>query len=612
MFVTTLILLDFYVSSNIMAGETWKKKEVRGFALYDWAKSGFETSITAGVFPGWFAALFVAANGLNIEIASIEMNADNIMTLTVTFGAIIVALLSPSLGVIADRKPIKKRTLRLLTNLGIFSVVVMGLAPFLSVDLKWVCLLIFYVLATCSNNLASVFYNSLLPHIGTEDEMNEISNLGFATGYVGGCVLLVIHLALLLGSGFADWAFTASMVTTGLWWYGFAIFTFRWIPEPEVEKPMEDLSFRESTNLAVSEVMSTLREYKNFRTLFLYIIAYFLFIDGINSIQTVGAIYFVVTLGLTTFDLIVLVLALPLFAAPMAIVFSRIADKTSTQGTLQVVLVIATVVTFLGVTFAPLELEEHGDFDIQYEYMDDGGDAIIQVSVNSGIKALVQDPDDQEQTWASEYSNILPLEPDTSSPDDILRWKITHTHNDTAYNISFSDTSENNAKISSLIQVLEDSRFSISVLGGSEGDVQMTGTDHVTSLGDQALDGVAIAMRDLVWAPLGVAIGVQALILGMLFGSIQGASQGLARSLFGKMVPESRSAEIFGFFGFFGRVGNVIGPLVYTLCSIFIGAKVGILAIAFIILAGTIVLFRVDVEDGIRVAEEYEASVNKA
>ncbi|MEC7695066.1 MAG: MFS transporter [Candidatus Thermoplasmatota archaeon] len=592
-----------------MAGETWKKKEVRGFALYDWAKSGFETSITAGVFPGWFAALFITANGLNVEIASIEMNADNIMTLTVTFGAIIVALLSPSLGVIADRKPVKKKTLRILTNLGIFSVVVMGAAPFLPVDLKWVCLLVFYVLATCSNNLASVFYNSLLPHIGTEDEMNEISNLGFATGYVGGCVLLIIHLALLLGSGFADWAFTASMVSTGILWYGFAIFTFRWIPEPEVENPMEDLGFRESTRLAVSEVMSTLREYKNFRTLFLYIIAYFLFIDGINSIQTVGAIYFVVTLGLTTFDLILLVLALNLFAAPMAIVFSRIADRTSTQGTLQVVLVIATVVTFLGVTFAPLELEEHEDFDIQYEYLDDGG---IQVSVNSGIKALVQDPADQEQIWAREYSNILPIEMDTSSPDDILRWKITQTDTDIPYIISFSDSSGNNAKISSLIEELEDSRFSISVLGGSEGDVKVTGTDHVTSLGDQALDGVAIAMRDLVWAPLGIAIGVQALILGMLFGSIQGASQGLARSLFGKMVPESRSAEFFGFFGFFGRVGNVIGPLVYTLCSIFIGSKVGILAIAFIILAGTLVLFRVDVEDGIRVAEEYEASINKA
>ena len=609
MFVTTVIVPDSYVFPIYMAGETWKKKEVRGFALYDWAKSGFETSITAGVFPGWFAALFVSANGLNIEIASIEMNADNIMTLTVTFGAIIVALLSPSMGVIADRRPVKKKTLRILTNLGIFSVVVMGAAPFLSVDLKWVCLLVFYVLATCSNNLASVFYNSLLPHIGTEDEMNEISNLGFATGYVGGCVLLIIHLGLLLGSGFADWAFTASMITTGLWWYGFAIFTFRWIPEPDVENPMEDLGFRDSTRLAVSEVMSTLREYKNFRTLFLYIVAYFLFIDGINSIQTVGAIYFVVTLGLTTFDLIMLVLALNLFAAPMAIVFSRIADRTSTQGTLQVILVIATVVTFLGVTFAPLELEDHEDFDIQYEYLDDG---TIQVSVNSGIRTLVQDPADQEQIWAREYSDILPLEPDTSSPDDILRWKITETDSDLPYKISFADASGTNAKLSSLVDELENSRFSISVLGGIEGDLQMTGTDHVTSLGDQALDGVAIAMRDLVWAPLGVAIGVQALILGMLFGSIQGASQGLARSLFGKMVPESRSAEFFGFFGFFGRVGNVIGPLVYTVCSIFIGSKVGILAIAFIILAGTLVLFRVDVEDGIRVAEEYEASVNKA
>ena len=609
MFVTTVILPDSYVFPIYMAGETWKKKEVRGFALYDWAKSGFETSITAGVFPGWFAALFVSANGLNIEIASIEMNADNIMTLTVTFGAIVVALLSPSMGVIADRKPVKKKTLRILTNLGIFSVVVMGAAPFLSVDLKWVCLLVFYVLATCSNNLASVFYNSLLPHIGTEDEMNEISNLGFATGYVGGCVLLIIHLGLLLGSGFADWAFTASMVTTGLWWYGFAIFTFRWIPEPEVDNPMEDLGFRDSTRLAVAEVMSTLREYKNFRTLFIYIVAYFLFIDGINSIQTVGAIYFVVTLGLTTFDLILLVLALNLFAAPMAIVFSRIADRTSTQGTLQVILVIATVVTFLGVTFAPLELEDHEDFDIQYDYSDDG---IIHVKVNSGIKELVKDPNDQEQIWAREYSNILPLENDTSSPDDILRWKITSSDTDVPYIISFSDSSGNNASISSLMDKLEDSRFSISVLGGSGGDVKMTGTNHVTSLGDQALDGVAIAMRDLVWAPLGVAIGVQALILGMLFGSIQGASQGLARSLFGKMVPESRSAEFFGFFGFFGRVGNVIGPLVYTLCSIFIGSKVGILAIAFIILAGTLVLFRVDVEDGIRVAEEYEASVNKA
>ena len=149
--------------------------------------------------------------------------------------------------------------------------------------------------------------------------------------------------------------------------------------------------------------------------------------------------------------------------------------------------------------------------------------------------------------------------------------------------------------------MLKDSRFSISFVGGSE-DIQTTGTDHVTNLGDQALDGVAIAMRDLVWAPLGVAIGVQALILGMLFGSIQGASQGLARSLFGKMVPESRSAEFFGFFGFFGKVAALLGPLIYSVMTVWFDSRVGIFAISLLIVAGAIMLRRVDVEDGIAVA----------
>ena len=95
-----------------MATETvkiTKRKEVRGFALYDWAKSGFQTSITAGVFPSWFAILFLSANGLNIEIANLEWDADTVMTLAITFGALIIAILSPSLGIIADRKPIKKK-----------------------------------------------------------------------------------------------------------------------------------------------------------------------------------------------------------------------------------------------------------------------------------------------------------------------------------------------------------------------------------------------------------------------------------------------------------------------------------------------------------------------
>ena len=590
-----------------MAAETvkiTKRKEVRGFALYDWAKSGFETSITAGVFPSWFAILFLSANGLNIEIANLEWDADTVMTLAITFGALIIAILSPSLGIIADRKPIKKKMLRFLTNLGLISVSLIALAPYLPVSTKWSWALVFFVLATCANNLASVFYNSLIPHIGSEDEMNEISNFGFAVGYLGGCVLLIIHLIILMGSNYADWAFSLVMATTGIWWYGFAIFLFWWIPEPELENEMEDVGIIESSKIAFSEVWNTLKEYNNFRTLFLYIFAYFLFIDGINSVQTVGAIYAVVVLGLGTVDLIIVVLALNLFAAPMAMLFSRMADRGTTKGVLQLVLVIGTLVIFLGLTFAPLEPDTRDDYDIQFTSNEDGS---YDVNVRSGIKEIAKDPGGDEQTWAKNYVEILPLEQDSTSPDDVLKWKISEEVDGEV--ITFVKKVTDTSSISDFIQQLEDSRFSIYVSGGVVGDTTMVGTGNPSSLGDEPLDQIAMTMRDLVWAPLGIAVGTQFLLLGLMFGSIQGASQGLARSLFGKMIPESRSAEFFGFFGFFGRVAAIIGPAMYTFFSLTISSRAGILSIGFLILGGLLLLYRVDVDDAIRVAEEYEAGL---
>ena len=137
----------------------------------------------------------------------------------------------------------------------------------------------------------------------------------------------------------------------------------------------------------------------------------------------------------------------------------------------------------------------------------------------------------------------------------------------------------------------------------------MVGTGNPSSLGDEPLDQIAMTMRDLVWAPLGIAVGMQFLLLGLMFGSIQGASQGLARSLFGKMIPESRSAEFFGFFGFFGRVAAIIGPAMYTFFSLTVSSRAGILSIGFLILGGLFLLYRVDVDDAIRVAEEYEAGL---
>ena len=100
-----------------------------------------------------------------------------------------------------------------------------------------------------------------------------------------------------------------------------------------------------------------------------------------------------------------------------------------------------------------------------------------------------------------------------------------------------------------------------------------------------------------------MSVFFQFLLLGVFAGALLGGSQGLARSMFGQMVPETRSAEFFGFFGFFGKVAALLGPLIYLWMTIWFDSRVGIFALSMLIIAGAIILRMVDVEDGIAVAK---------
>ena len=124
------------------------------------------------------------------------------------------------------------------------------------------------------------------------------------------------------------------------------------------------------------------------------------------------------------------------------------------------------------------------------------------------------------------------------------------------------------------------------------------GIDHPTNLGDGKLDAIPSTVRDNVWEPLGLTVGLQFLLLGCAMGTLLGGSQGLARSMFGQMVPETRSAEFFGFFGFFGKVAAFIGPLLYGLMTVMFDSRVGILSIAMLILIGAVMMRMVDLEQG--------------
>ena len=149
------------------------------------------------------------------------------------------------------------------------------------------------------------------------------------------------------------------------------------------------------------------------------------------------------------------------------------------------------------------------------------------------------------------------------------------------------------------------SRFGISVKGGELDGTTGIGPAHPSVLVDESPLGFwPGTLRDHVWKPLGIAVDIQWLMMGALVGLVLGGSQALARSLFAYMTPESRSAEFFGFFGFVGRASAVFGPTLYLLVTGIYDTRAAILAILIIIAVGTVLLQRVDTEEGRAVAAE--------
>ena len=563
---------------------------VRGYALFDWGKSAFETSVTVAILPAWFAYLFLKANGLTTTIGSIEMTGDAIWSFSVTAAALLVAIVSPSLGVIADRRRIKMWWLRNLTYLGAGATIMLALAPMFE-NSEWIWLMVFFVLANIGLNGAGVFYNALLPHMGTDDEMDRISNLAFAYGYLGGGLLLVVHLAMvMLLEG--DWIIPFCMASSGVWWFCFALFTFKWVPEPPIENEMESLGIKDSAKLAISEIKKTLGEVDKFRTLFIYMLAYFFFIDGINTVTALGGVFGSTVLGITTVDLIITIVAIQFVAWPSAIGFTRLAKKWGTKNALTASLVGWVVLCFAALSFAPLEYSEHSDYQVQIEEIEGEWHYTPHDNLEGTPIAVVEGG--EEQIWAAEYLlgvGIVQEDEDYSSSEAIYKWAgFDDDGLSLTLNLGVVDQNVMDAMISSF----DDTRFSISVLDVGES----VGVDHPTNLGDGVLDAIPEAVRSSVWEPLGLTVGLQFLLLGCAMGTLLGGSQGLARSMFGQMVPETRSAEFFGFFGFFGKVAALLGPLIYGIMTVAFDSRVGIFSISIIIFIGTVLMRYVDVDAG--------------
>ena len=592
---------------------------VKGYVFYDWGKSAFETSVTVAILPVWYAYLFLKANGLTTSVFGRLMTSDAIWAYSVSGAALMVALISPSLGVIADRRAIKMWWLRILTYVGAGGTFLIGFA--LLVDgYEWLWILVMFVIANVGLNGAGVFYNALLPHMGTDDEMDDISNRAFAYGYLGGGLLLLIHFGMVL-SLTGDWVVPFCIASAGIWWYAFALLTFKWVPEPHIEKEMDAMGILESTGLALSEIRKTLSETNKFRTLFIYMLAYFFFIDGINTVTALGGVYGPVVLGLTATQLMITILAVQFVAWPSALAFTilsnggpvkgwlpgkgwftifTVKEGIGTKKALSVALTGWVFLCFAAVSFSPLVFDSHEDHEIMYEWNDETKSYQVHINYNAleiAQKLDYADSEFDEQAWVREYVSVLPVELDERT--GTYDWVYGESEAKPQYFHSLWSTTDLNTIIS-LVQSIDDTRFSASVSGGPiflDGTSNV-GIDHPTNLGDGPLDGYTMWVRDNFWAKMNLDVGLQFLLLGCGMGMVLGGSQGLARSLFGQMVPETRSAEFFGFFGFFGKVAALIGPFIYATMTLMFDSRVGVLSVGLLILIGALMMRFVDVEAG--------------
>lgn len=259
------------------------RPELRAWAMYDWANSGFQSTIITAVFPPFFAT--VAAANLQPSVATARF------AWATTIAVAITAVLGPVLGAIADARGMKKALLAVFMLVGVCATALMALID----EGEWRFAALVFIVANVAIAASFVFYDSLLPHIAAPEEMDRVSTAGYAIGYLGGGVLLVLNLAWILfpasfGLSGTVAAIKLSFISVAVWWLLFSLPLLRGVPEPAPGAEFADGHVR-GIGTAVTQVWRTFHELRSYRQAFLMLLAFLLYNDGIQTIIRMAAIY---------------------------------------------------------------------------------------------------------------------------------------------------------------------------------------------------------------------------------------------------------------------------------------------------------------------------------
>ena len=269
------------------------KREIFGWAMYDWANSAFSTTV-ATVFLGPYVASLArsaaeAAGTTTVSFLGIPIAPDSFLPYCISISVGLQVLFLPILGAIADFSNLRKQLMRLFATIGAVATILLF---FVTGPLWWLGGVLF-IIANLALGAAIIFYNAYLPDIASEEERNNVSSYGFAMGYLGGGILLALNLAFFLFSEDIgvpeDLAVRINLASAGIWWLGFSFITWARLRTPRASRSIP--ANENYAKLGFRQLRITLREIKNFPETIKFLLAYFLYNDGIQTVIAVTAIF---------------------------------------------------------------------------------------------------------------------------------------------------------------------------------------------------------------------------------------------------------------------------------------------------------------------------------
>ena len=350
------------------------RKAIWGWALYDWANSAFATTVMAGFFPIFFKQFW--SSGADVNVSTAQLGFGN------SIASLMVALMAPILGAIADKGSAKKKFLVFFAYLG----VLMTAALFLVQEGQWVWAIFVYAMGIIGFSGANVFYDSLLPGIVGEEKIDYVSGLGFSMGYLGGGLLFLINVLMTLmpqkfGLPDAATAVRFSFLSVALWWGLFTFFTIFWVPEKKVASV--EKSGQSTVADGFRQFTGTFKKIRHLKVVFLFLLAYWFYIDGVDTIIRM-AVDYGLSIGFESSDLIVALLIVQFVGFPAALAFGKLGELWSVRKSIYLAIAI-----YMGITVWGTMMTQKMEF-----YML----AVVIGLVQGGIQALSR----------SYYSRLIP------------------------------------------------------------------------------------------------------------------------------------------------------------------------------------------------------------